>query len=278
MNCVNYDRYKDTGSVFIATVFLDSLCSEFLEKARKIDGLEKVVRYTEKARSIGLGNLGFHSYLQEKGIAFEEYLAHRLNIEIFSQLREEAEEATKWLAEELGEPEWCKGFGRRNTHLLAIAPNVSSSTLAGQVSQGITPWYANAYLEPTASGELMRINPTFLKLAKERKKYNKALVTHVVNNKGSVQDLDWLDDHEKLVLKTAFEIDQRAILRLASARQQYIDQGQSLNLFFSSDEKEEYIAEIHKEFFLDPFLKGLYYVRSESGIQASKDTCVACES
>lgn len=211
-------------------------------------------------------------------IAFEEYLAHRMNIEIFSHLREEAEEATKWLAETLGEPEWCKGFNRRNTHLLACAPNVSSATLAGQVSQGIGPWYANAYLEPTASGELMRINPVFLRLAKERKKYNKALVTHVTNNKGSVQDLDWLTDHEKLVLKTAFEIDQRAILRKGSKRQEYIDQGQSLNLHFSSDESEEYIAEIHKEFFLDPYLKGAYYIRSESGIQASKDTCIACES
>lgn len=278
MNCVNYDRYKNTGSVFIAIVFLDSLCSEFLDKARKIPGLEKVVRYTEKARSLGLGLLGYHSYLQENMLAFEEYLAHRMNIEIFSHLREEAEEATKWLAETLGEPEWCKGFNRRNTHLLACAPNVSSATLAGQVSQGIGPWYANAYLEPTASGELMRINPVFLRLAKERKKYNKALVTHVTNNKGSVQDLDWLTDHEKLVLKTAFEIDQRAILRKGSKRQEYIDQGQSLNLHFSSDESEEYIAEIHKEFFLDPYLKGAYYIRSESGIQASKDTCIACES
>lgn len=278
MNCVNYDKYKDTGSVFIAMVFLDSLCSEFLHKAKNIPGLEKVVRYTEKARSVGLGLLGFHSYLQENGIAIEEYLAHRKNIEIFSHLDEESLAASKWLAETLGEPEWCKGFGIRFTHRLAVAPNVSSSTLAGQVSQGITPWLANVFLEPTASGELMRINPSFLKLAKARGKYNKALITNVVNNKGSVQHLSWLTEHEKLVYKTAFEIDQRALLRLASARQPYIDQGQSLNLHFSSEESEAYVTEVTLEMLLDPNIKGAYYLRSESGVQASKDTCLACES
>lgn len=222
--------------------------------------------------------LGFHSYLQENGIAIEEYLAHRKNIEIFSHLDEESLVASKWLAETLGEPEWCKGFGIRFTHRLAVAPNVSSSTLAGQVSQGITPWLANVFLEPTASGELMRINPSFLKLAKARGKYNKALITNVVNNKGSVQHLSWLTEHEKLVYKTAFEIDQRSLLRLASARQPYIDQGQSLNLHFSSEESEAYVTEVTLEMLLDPNIKGAYYLRSESGVQASKDTCLACES
>ena len=141
----------------------------------------------------------------------------------------------------------------------------------------IEPWIANAFLQPTSAGELLRINPQFLELAKSKGKYNKALVRDLIDKKGSVQHLSWLTDHEKLVFKTAFEIDQKTILRLASDRQRFIDQGQSLNLFFSADESEEYIAEVHKEFFLDPYLKGLYYIRSESGVMASKD-CVSCAS
>lgn len=281
MNCLNFDRFKDTGSVFIAIVFLDCLCSEFIDKAKGIKGLEKAVRYTEKARSLGLGMLAFHSYLQSKMVAFEEYEAHRLNIEIFTHLQEESAKASTWLAQILGEPEWCKGFGRRCTHLTAIAPNLSSAVLAGQTSQGIEPWLANAFMQPTAAGEMQRINPEFLKLAESKGKMSKALIKDILSRKGSVQHLPWLTDHEKLVFKTAFEIDQRVILRLASIRQRCMGsegQGQSLNLFFSAEEKEEYIRQVHEEFLLDPYLKGLYYLRSESGVMASTGECVACAS
>lgn len=281
MNCLNFDRFKDTGSVFIAIVFLDCLCSEFIEKAKDIKGLEKAVRYTRKARSLGLGMLAFHSYLQSKMIAFEEYEAHRLNIEIFTHLRDESIKASQWVARNWGEPEWCKGLDIGHTHLTAIAPNLSSAVLAGQTSQGIEPWLANAFMQPTASGEMQRINPEFLKLAESKVKMSKALIKDVLSKKGSVQHLTWLTDHEKLVFKTAFEIDQKVILRLASVRQRCMGetgQGQSLNLFFSSEEKEEYIREVHEEFLLDPWLKGLYYLRSESGVMASTGECIACAS
>jgi len=281
MNCLRYDIWKDTGSVFIAIVLLDALCSEFLEKARNIVGLEKAVRYTEKARSLGLGLLGFHSYLQSKMIAFEEYEAHRLNIEIFSHLHDESLAASQWIASVNGEPEWCKGLGVAHTHLTAVAPNMSSAVLCGQVSNGIEPWLANAFLQPTAAGEMLRINPEFLKLATSKGKYNKALVRDIIQKKGSVQHLDWLTDHEKLVFRTAFEIDQFAILRLASLRQRYMGQygqGQSLNFFFSSEAPEEYVAAVYKEFFLDEYLKGQYYLRSESGVLASNGECLACSS
>lgn len=278
LNCLHYDRWKNTGSAFISTVFLDCICSEFLDKARKIKGLEKAVRYTEKARSLGLGLLAFHSYLQSKMVAFEEYEAHRLNLEIFSHIKKEATMASQWLAETCGEPEWCKGFGVRNTHLIAVAPNMSSSVLAGQTSQGIEPWLANAFMQPTTAGEMQRINPEFLKLAQSKGKMSKALIKDILSKKGSIQHLTWLSAQEKLVFKTAFEIDQSVILRLASARQKYIDQGQSLNLFFSSEEKEEVIRDIHEQFFLDPHLKGLYYIRSESGVMASTGECIACAS
>lgn len=278
MNCLNFDRWKDTGSVFIAIVLLDCMCSEFIDKAKDIEGLEKAVRYTRKGRSLGLGLLAFHSYLQSKMIAFEEYAAHMVNHDIFSHMQTESVAASKWIAKNWGEPEWCKGFGIGHTHLLAIAPNMSSSVLAGQTSQGIEPWLANAFMQSTAAGEMQRINPQFLKLAESKGKMSKALIRDIISKKGSVQHLTWLTDQEKLVFKTAFEIDQRAILRLASTRQRYIDQGQSLNLFFSSEEKEEHIRDIHEEFLLDPWLKGLYYLRSESGVMASTGECIACGS
>lgn len=200
------------------------------------------------------------------------------NIQIFSHIDEESLLASHYVATQTGEPEWCKGFGVAHTHRTAVAPNISSATLAGQVSQGIEPWIANAFLQPTAAGELQRVNPQFLKLAKEKGKYSKPLIRDIIDKKGSVQHLSWLSEHEKLVFKTAFEIDQMAVLRLASTRQRYIDQGQSLNLFFDANEEPEWIAEVHKQFFLDPYLKGLYYVRSESGVQASKGECLACAS
>ncbi len=149
--------------------------------------------------------------------------------------------------------------------------------IAGGVSQGIEPVYKNVYNQGTAAGEMMRINPVLLDKMKEKGVYNKSTLDDIINNKGSVQSVDWLDDHEKLVFRTAFEIDQKAILRLASARQKFIDQAQSLNLFFSSDEDEEYISEVMKEAFLDERIKSIYYLRSEAGVQAAKGECIACE-
>lgn len=276
LNCYHYDIWKDTGAVFASTVFLDAVCSEFIEKAKGKKGLEKAVRYTEKSRSLGLGMLGFHSYLQKKGVALEEFEAHQLNKEIFEHLHDESLEASKWMAKKLGEPEWCKGFGIRGTHNTALAPNMSSAVLCGQVSQGIEPIYANVFMQDTAAGEMQRINPEFLRVAKEHGKYNKALLRDIIEHDGSVQHLDWLSDKEKLIFRTAFEIDARALLRLASTRQPYICQAQSLNLFFDADEEEAYIAEIHKEFLLDDNLLSLYYLRSQAGVKAAKDECIAC--
>ena len=279
MNCYNFDHWEKSGGVFVATVLLDCLVSDFLDRAKNILGLEKAVRFTEKSRALGLGLYGWHSYLQSKMIGLEEYQAHAENMRVFSHMQEESLQASQWLASELGEPEWCKGYGVRQTHRLAIAPNMSSAVIGGQYSQGIEPWLANVFSQPTAAGEMQRINPELIKLVESKgRTFTKALIKSIVDNKGSIQHLDWLTDQEKLVFKTAFEIDQKVILRLASTRQQFIDQGQSLNLFFSSEEDESYIAEVHKEFLLDDRLKGLYYIRSESGVMSAKDECIACES
>jgi ribonucleoside-diphosphate reductase alpha chain len=181
------------------------------------------------------------------------------------------------MASVAGEPEWCKGYNRRNTHLLAIAPNMSTALICGGVSQGIEPVVANVFNQNTAAGEIQRINPSLLKVMKERGVYNKKTINEIVDAKGSILGVDWLTDEEKLVFRTAFEVDQMALLRLASARQKYVDQGQSLNLFFAAEEDPKYISQIHRAAAEDPRIKALYYMRSQAGVQASKDDCVACE-
>lgn len=278
MNLAKWDEWKDTDAVFVATVFLDCVAAEFIRLAENIPAFDKAVNFTRKSRALGLGALGFHSYLQSKLIPFESFEAHLINLEMFKHLNEESKRASRFMAEKWGEPEWCAGYGRRNTHLLAVAPNTQSALVCGGVSQGIEPIVANLYNQSTAAGEIYRINPTFLEIARSRGKFTPELVSELVGSEGSVQGLNWLTDHEKLVFKTAYEIDQRAIIRLASTRQQYIDQAQSINLFFDANEDEGYISEIHKEAFLNPYIKSLYYMRTKAGVKASRGECLACES
>lgn len=277
MNLAFYDEWKDTDAVFWSTVFLDCVAQEFMNQAKNIRGLEKAVRMTEKGRALGLGTLGFHTYLQKNMMPFDSFETHTLNTEIFKHLDKESLRASKWMAEAWGEPEWCKGFGVHNTHRLAVAPNTSSALICGGVSQGIEPVVENVYNQPTSAGEIERINPELLKLMKAKNKHTKAVKKDIINNNGSVQHVDWLSDEEKSVFKTAFEIDQTVILRLASQRQRFIDQAQSINLFFDADEDEAYISKIHEMAFKDERIKSLYYMRSRAGIQAAKDECVACE-
>lgn len=277
LNLAKYDEWKNTDTVFVATVFLDCVASEFIRLGRDIRGLEKAVRFTERGRSLGLGTLGFHTYLQLHGIPFESLEAHSLNSLIFKGINEEAKKASRWMAEELGEPEWCRGYGVRNTHLMAVAPNLSSALICGSVSQGIEPVYKNAYVQGSAAGEMNRLNPALIQVMKERKVYDFKTTDDIIANAGSVQHVDWLSEHEKKVFKTAFEIDQFAILRLAAGRQRYIDQAQSINLFFAADEDEKVISAVHKEAFINPWIKSLYYIRSEAGVTGSTGVCEACE-
>ena len=277
MNLSKYREWKDTDAVFNSIVFLDCVASEFIKLAENIKGLEKAVRGTKRGRPLGLGALGYHTLLQQESLPFESLEAHMLNIEIFSYIKKEAERATEFLAAELGEPKYCKGLDRRNTHLLAVAPNTSSALLCGGVSQGIEPIVANVYNQPSAAGEIYRVNPVFLELAKKRVGWSKELVDSIIDNNGSVQHLDWLTEHEKRVFLTAYEIDQLAIIRKASARQPSICQGQSLNTFFDADEAEEVISKVMETAFKDENIKALYYMRSKAGVSASKGECVACE-
>lgn len=277
MNVELFDEWYNTDAVFTATVFLDAVCQEFIDRAKNIPGLEKAVAFTKASRALGLGQCGLHSYFQRKMVAFESFEAHMLNNKIAKYIQDEAIKASEWLASVWGEPKWMKGYGRANTHLIAIAPTKSTALIMGGVSEGINPDTAMVYTQRSAGGEIDRVNPYLLKLMKEKGVYNKANVEDIRDKMGSVQHVSWLTEEEKLVFRTAFEINQSAIIRLASARGKYMDQWQSLNLFFSAGEDESYINEVHKEAFLDEGIIGLYYVYSKAGVQASKDECIACQ-
>lgn len=278
MNDVRWDEWKDTDAPYWATVFLDCVASEFIERAKEIDGLEKAVRFTEKSRALGLGQCGLHTLFQSKMLPFESFEAHMLSQAIVTRIHAEATRATKDMAKVLGEPEWCKGYGVRNTHLIALAPTKSTALLMGGVSEGINPDPAMVFTQKSAGGDVDRVNPTLLSIMKKKGVYTKKVLRDLTDHFGSVQHVDWLTDEEKAVFKTAFEINQMAVLRMASARQRFIDQGQSLNLFFSAEEKPEWIAEVHAAAFHDPYIKGLYYVYTQAGVKAAQENvCEACQ-
>jgi ribonucleoside-diphosphate reductase alpha chain len=279
MNLNFRDDWKDTDAVFNATVFLDCVAEDFIRKAEPIPAFRKAVNFTKKSRALGLGVCGFHTYLQKKMIPIESLEALWVNKEIFKDIKENAVRASKWMATHphYGQPEWCKGYGVRNTHLLAVAPTMSTALIMGGVSQGIEPIIGNAFIQASAGGESERINPVFLDLMKKRGKYTRKLVRDIADKHGSVQHLDWLTDDERLVFRTAFEVSQESLLRLASQRQEFICQAQSLNLFFSAEEAEGYIAKVHKMAIEDPMILSLYYVRTQAGVAASSGECVACQ-
>lgn len=276
LNLARYDEWKNTDAIFWSTVFLDCIAEEFIQKAKEIKGLESAVRFTEKTRALGLGVCGFHTYLQEHMIPFESFEAHMWNNSVFSEIKSKALDASKWMADKLGEPALCKGYGVRNTHIMAIAPTKSTAVLMGGVSEGINPDPAMTYTQMTASGEVERINPPLLNLMKKKGVYTKKHIQEITDAFGSVQNVSWLSDEEKLVFRTAFEINQEVIIRLASQRQRFICQGQSVNLFLAADEDERWISHLHKMALEDKWLKGLYYIYTRTDVDGSKE-CLSCQ-
>ena len=276
MNVSLWDEWKDTDAVYWATIFLDCVVSEFLERAKNLPGLEKAVRFTEKGRALGLGQAGLHTLFMKNMIPFESFEAHMLSNKIAKHIQSQAIEATKNMAINLGEPYWCFGYGVRNTHLIAIAPTKSTALIMGGISEGVGPDPAMSFTQMTAAGEVDRLNPVLLDLMKQKDVFTPKNVKEITEAQGSVQGVDWLTEDEKKVFKTAFEINQQAITRLAGTRQHFVDQGQSINYFFSADENEEYIASIFQEVFEHPQMLSAYYAYMMAGVTASKDTCEAC--
>lgn len=283
MNVAKYDEWKDTFAVQIAIAFLDAVISDMLIKAKEEEGFERIVAFTEKSRAIGLGVLGLSTYYQQNSWVYGSLESIMFNRKFFKELMDEALKASKFLAKEVGEPEWLKGYGERFSHLIALPPTKSTAVVQGGISEGIQPVYANVYEQDTAGGTVYRINPVLLKLMKERGKYSEEVMRRIAEAQGSVQGEDWLTDHEKEVFKTAYEQNQETVLLMASHRQQVMGpraQGQSINLYFSMEVPEEEIARLHHIAFNDEWIHSLYYIHSlneESTYKVDTSVCPACE-
>ena len=296
VNLAKYDEWKNTNLIYDSTWFLDGVLEEFIQKAKNMKGFENSVRSAEKGRALGLGVLGWHTLLQNKGIAFEGLLAQFKTREIFSKIKIESERASRALAEVYGEPLWCVGTSMRNTHLRAIAPTVSNSKLAGNVSPGIEPWAANVFTEQSAKGTFIRKNRELKKLFRRLAIDNKETWDKVLKDGGSVQGIKHLDgwyyDNGKLnqesgepvknVFKTFKEINQLELVNQAGIRQDYIDQSVSLNLAFPSQAEPKWINKVHLEAWKKG-VKTLYYMRTESVLRgdiaakAMNPDCLSCD-
>ena len=307
LNLAKYDEWKDTDLIYTAIWFLDGVLEEFIQKAKNMRGFENSVRSAEKGRALGLGVLGWHTYLQQRGISFEGLPAQFETRKIFSQIKIESERASRDLAKEYGEPLWCVGTEMRNTHLRAIAPTVSNSKLSGNISPGIEPWAANVFTEQTSKGTFIRKNPELEKVLRKIGINNKETWDKILEDGGSVQEIDELEkwgflgnrltniqeipetaiqskevDWVKDVYKTFKEINQLELIKQAGIRQQYIDQAVSLNLAFPSQASPKWINQVHLEAWKEG-IKTLYYMRTESVLRgdiaarATDPDCVSCD-
>ena len=291
LNLELYDDWKDTTIVRDLIRFLDNVLQFFVDHAP--DHISRAKYSASQERSLGLGAMGYHSYLQKHMIPFEE--SGKINKEMFSFIRSEADKETILLGKEKGEAPDMKGTGKRNAHLLAIAPNANSSMIVS-TSPSIEPHKANAYTHRTRAGSHLIKNKYLTELL-EKYDMNKAEVwTGIVTNNGSIQHLQFLTDKEKEVFKTAVELDQIRLVELAGQRQKFLDQGQSLNLFFPAGASKRYVQQVHFRAW-ETECKGLYYLRTEvsnkaenisqkveldklrdySDIKKDEEECVSCQ-
>jgi ribonucleoside-diphosphate reductase alpha chain len=282
VNLARYDEWKDTDLIETAIYFLDGVLEEFLYKTDGKDSLIRSHRSAKKGRAIGLGVLGWHTFLQQKGLPFSSVSSTSYTNKIFSQIKSQAEAASRKLAEEYGEPEWCKGTGMRNTHLLAIAPTVSNSTISGGVSAGIEPIPANIYTFNSGKGTFIRKNPVLEHYLEERGHNTEEVWDQIIKDKGSVMGLpnEIMAPDDKEIFLTFTEINQLALIQQAAIRQQYLDQTQSLNLSFDPTDSPKWINQVHIEAWRLG-LKTLYYLRTDSVISGdigsrTTEDCLGC--
>ena len=275
INLTHWSTIENDNTIFDATVFLDCVTSDFIAQSLDIRGLEKVRAFTIKGRAIGLGVMGLHTYMQSKSIAMDSMEGHITDGLIFKRLQEESLRASQWMARVLGEPEWCKGYGVRNTHRTAQAPTKSTALLMGGVSEGINPDPGMVFDSSSAVGELTRITPIIYQLMKDRGVYNTETINRIISNHGSVQQETWLSTEEKEVFKTAFEMSQMTLINRAAARQPKLCQGQSLNLYVGEEDSEVYVSQLITECFLNENILSQYYIYSRSGVIVN-DECVSC--
>lgn len=296
MNVLHYDEWKDTDAVETMTMFLDAVVTEFISKIDDLrnDGtiegqraffyLERAYNFASRQRALGLGVLGWHSFLQSKGLSFDSRDAARLNVEVFKLIHDKSYAASEELAKMFGEPETLKGYGRRNVTLNAVAPTTSSAFILGQVSQSIEPIWSNCYVKDVAKMKVTIKNPVLEKLLKELGKDDKETWNSIKQADGSVQHLDFLTDEQKEIFRTFAEINQSTIINMAAIRQDYIDQSQSLNLMISPDMPTKDVNKL----LIDSWklgVKTLYYQHSMNSAQAfarkklnlNDLVCTSCE-
>jgi len=283
-NAYYFDEWENHPNfIFDMNIMLDCVIEEYIEKGKKLSGLEKSVKFAEEHRSIGLGILGFHSYLQKKSIVFGELASYSVNHRIFSKLRSESDRSSKWMAEHFGEPEMLKGYGFRNTTRLAQAPTKSTSYIMGgltlNLSEGVEPHKSNYTSKKLAKIQSEVKNKELIDLLESKEKNNKSTWDSILLHNGSVQHLEFLTDREKAIFKTFSEISQVDVIKLAAQRQKFIDQGQSINIMIHPDTPVNEINKLHLLAF-DEGLKSLYYQYSINAAQEfNKDllTCSSCE-
>jgi len=303
LNLAKYDEWKDTNLIYDATWFLDGVLEDFIQRAKGMHGFENSVRTAQKGRAIGLGVLGWHTYLQQRGLPFEGLQAQFHTRRIFSQLKIETERASRDMATVYGEPLWCRDTGFRNTHMRAIAPTVSNSKLSGGVSAGIEPIPANVFTDQSAKGTFIRKNPVLEEYLTRLGHNDKSTWDKILQDGGSVQDLDFLNEwffeggvliHKddvtdptaansfKDVFKTFKEINQLDLIKQAGIRQQYVDQSVSLNMAFPKEATPKWITQCHIEAWKQG-IKTLYYMRTESVLRgdiaasAMSEDCLSCD-
>jgi ribonucleoside-diphosphate reductase alpha chain len=290
MNLLHYDEWKNTDAVETMIYFLDAVMTEFLTKLERLrdsdakednkafEFMERAYNFAKDNRALGLGALGWHSYLQSKMIPFESLEASKLNAWIFRHIQERSLVASKELADKYGEPEVLKGYGRRNTTLTAVAPTTSSAFILGQVSQSIEPIWSNNYVKDVAKAKVTIRNPYLQDVLATYGKDTREVWNSIRDHDGSVQHLAFLSDHEKDVFKTFSEINQYVIIDQAAIRQQFIDQSQSLNVMVNPNVSAKEINDLYLCAW-ENRVKTLYYQHGTNAAQQfSKDKlCAVCE-
>ena len=281
LNLAKYDEWKDTDVVEIATYFLDGVMQEFIDKTNGKEAMRRTHNHAKKGRALGLGVMGWNTFLQKKNLPFTSIASTAWTHTIMSKVKMEAEAASRKLALEYGEPLWCKGTGMRNTHVMAIAPTVSNSRISG-CSAGIEPQPANVYTFNGAKGTFIVKNKELEKLLTERGFNTEKVWDQILVDGGSVQQLSnkILPEEDKEVFLTFAETNQLALVQQAAVRQKYIDQTQSLNLAFSPTDSPKWINQVHLEAW-KLGVKTLYYLRTDSVIKGDLGSrtvdCVSCD-
>ena len=279
LNLAKYDEWKDTDVVETSIRFLDGVMQEFIDKSNGKDSMIRTHRHALKGRALGLGVMGWHSFLQKKGLPFNSIASTAWTHTLFSDIRQKAEATSRELAKEYGEPVWCKGTGMRNTHLLAIAPTVSNSRL-NSCSAGIEPIPANIYTFNGAKGTFIVKNKELECLLESKGLNNENIWDQILADNGSIQNLSGLTEEEKEVFLTFSEVNQLELVRQSAIRQKYIDQTQSLNLCFDPTDSPKWINQCHMEAW-KLGVKTLYYLRTDSVIKGDLGSrtseCVSCD-